>query len=647
MAGLFSRLKIWNNSETLASSDLNAEFDHFLANVDASHSEGYSQNLSQMQTVEDPGDVGSENLTQPISTAQEIQRLRYKIDEIIGGAEWYSTPPISLSTISSSNALNLPGNRLIDCKKNSSGQPIALKPDTANSIVLEADANDPVIVAINGTEYTFTADISLAGLVVAPNTNNTCLNTSTASGGDDSKAFGQSYLYSAVSGDSVLQGAGTMSIGTVGANISALADTVQSFKLAAGGGDEYFMANVTASALTRLARGFFFDSSQLLIEAQPIVTGETITLMKTGYIFLTSGGALQVTYNTPFVQESQPTGIVGDYWFDVANDKWMLYDGSNWIDANATFIGLAILDDTNCVATRTTDIYHTFDLENTIDLVSQQSGSAAKSIDFGGSINVYGTRITMPNEILSWDLTTDVASGETAAAGTWYCYVTQYGDRKISRVPPNYRPELRGFYHPGRPWRAIGWFVATGASTVNTNILSSGSIRLLPRNDATRSIRIQEAVRRDAFTGGTVGFGQVALSGSSGTWTDSSGSVVAVTNLSVTLNCTGDHPVYVGMVPEDAGLTLSYVGATDNSVGPACQSYVSIYKNGSPLTTMAMTSEVSAATLISMRIPPSSFCTIDTAGTVGSVTYEIRAESGVAGDIVSVYNCRLIAFEIW
>ncbi len=50
----------------------------------------YSDNASQMQTNTDPGAVGSESLAS--SLGGELERIRFVIKRLAGGAQWYSTP---------------------------------------------------------------------------------------------------------------------------------------------------------------------------------------------------------------------------------------------------------------------------------------------------------------------------------------------------------------------------------------------------------------------------------------------------------------------------------------------------------------------------------------------------------------------------
>lgn len=52
----------------------------------------YSDNVGQMQAVTDPGAVGTESLAG--SLGGELERLRFAIKRIAGGAQWYSAPAL-------------------------------------------------------------------------------------------------------------------------------------------------------------------------------------------------------------------------------------------------------------------------------------------------------------------------------------------------------------------------------------------------------------------------------------------------------------------------------------------------------------------------------------------------------------------------
>lgn len=96
MPALFPRLKVWVANEVLTYTDLNAEFDNILANLEADTLGGYSASVAQMRLQVNPGGVGSESLAASISG--EIERLRFAIARITGKTYWYESPVKNLST---------------------------------------------------------------------------------------------------------------------------------------------------------------------------------------------------------------------------------------------------------------------------------------------------------------------------------------------------------------------------------------------------------------------------------------------------------------------------------------------------------------------------------------------------------------------
>lgn len=94
---VFTRVKTWVSNEVLTASDLNSEFNNLLNNTIPASIEDYSADVATMQSTTDPGGVGSESLATTL--AGEIQRLRYKIKQGFGGAQWYSAPSIPTTSI--------------------------------------------------------------------------------------------------------------------------------------------------------------------------------------------------------------------------------------------------------------------------------------------------------------------------------------------------------------------------------------------------------------------------------------------------------------------------------------------------------------------------------------------------------------------
>lgn len=84
---LFSRVHVWVSNEVLTASDLNNEFNNLLTNAVSTSYIGYSASVNQMKTTVTPGTVGNESLASSI--ADEITRIRFMLQAIVGGSQWY------------------------------------------------------------------------------------------------------------------------------------------------------------------------------------------------------------------------------------------------------------------------------------------------------------------------------------------------------------------------------------------------------------------------------------------------------------------------------------------------------------------------------------------------------------------------------
>ncbi len=95
--GLLSRIKTWISGETLTASDLNAEFDNILNNLDPDNIEDASANATAMQATADPYPGGSESLA--TNLRGELQRLRYVLKQVTGQSQWYIDPTVSIENL--------------------------------------------------------------------------------------------------------------------------------------------------------------------------------------------------------------------------------------------------------------------------------------------------------------------------------------------------------------------------------------------------------------------------------------------------------------------------------------------------------------------------------------------------------------------
>jgi len=448
-SGNYSRIKTWGTSDTVLASDLNAEFDNVLSNFNPEMLAGYSQNQAQMQTATAPGSVGSESLATSLSG--ELERLRFQIAAITGNTYWYQTPSVSISQINSLIGAVAFGNKINSGRTvgtTGSAQPMFLvAANTTNSVTLKATAT-AFSYAINGTTYTISADTTLTGLTVAPSSQNTAtVNdlTLAAAGTASSTLVGENGTQITVSG--------------MGTSVSAQIGNIAAFKTTAG---EYLIGRIESSTQIRQAyRGYFFNSSDTLVSRGTLSNGDTLTLLKLGWIYATTSSGITVGYTNPRAGGTAPSSPAsGDYWFDTSVNYWKTYNGTSWVTANVTLIGVVVTDTSNTIAARSFDFFESYSDLNTCELFadSQNSGTVVRTRNTGGQVSVYGNVIQAAADYFRWDFSLHMDTGSQTASTMYYFYKDTNGTSWISKVAPyDRRGDLKGYYHPSQPWRCLGY----------------------------------------------------------------------------------------------------------------------------------------------------------------------------------------------
>lgn len=302
------------------------------------------------------------------------------------------------------------------------------------------------IYYVEGTEYSITSDVTITNLTAAPSTNNTCLV-------NDGNAADQYWTkYTGEDGTEI-------PVDNMGSEISALVGKFAGFKLNNGSTDEYFIAYVkSTTALAKVRRGAFFDSTDAAIPRIFYTDNDTITLMKLTWVFAKTDGTLTVTYNNPTWSDDEPTSpAANDYWFDFGANKWKKYDVAAFVDADAILVGVCMQNTTATVAARSFEFFAAYEDTNTVELFAD-SNSTVKSRFPGSTISVWGHTHTNYYNLHLWDMTLDLDSGVTESASTYYYfYITEDGDKIISdKKPHDRRVDLQGYYHPHQSWRCVG-----------------------------------------------------------------------------------------------------------------------------------------------------------------------------------------------
>lgn len=463
MAGAtFNRIKNWA-VEVLSNTDLNAEIDNILNNLNPDGMDDYSANVTQMREMTDPGEVGSESLA--TSLAGEIERLRHEIKEIKGGDvdHWYEAASSSLSDLRQLVGGTTSSTRISSGRTTGrSSQLNVIVPDGTNDGLHIEGTPTNFIYYIDDVQYTVEDDtILIDGLVKAPSTNNTCLvNDSNASGGNETKILGEF---------------GTViSVDNMGSNITALVGKVAGFKIVSAGLTEYFTAYVESSTKLRQAtRGGYFDSASAAKPRIVFSDNDTITLLKLTWIFLTSAKTILVTYNEPIYAATQPDSpATGDFWFDMDAQVWKRFDGATYTQVAVALIGTSLQDATNCVAARTLTRFANQSDVNTVDL-EWISNTGVRMKNYGAQLSVFGTLNRFETSRLEWNMAAHLDTGITEASNTvYYLYLKENGAPVISdQAPHDHRADLRGYYHPFETWRYVGKVTNDGSSNLDANSL--------------------------------------------------------------------------------------------------------------------------------------------------------------------------------
>lgn len=449
MGATFSRVKNWT-PEILTNTDLNAEIDNILNNLDPSGVDDYSSTATQMKITTSPGSTGSESLA--TSLAGELERLRFVIKRLIGTSvtNWYDAPTSSLTDLITvlGSGTGLPPNRISSGKTTgNSSQLNALIPSgTTASLTLTASSVSPFSYYISGTVYTLTASVTLTGLTLAGAANaSVSINKPDMTGSQQySKSLGQYGTSIYVDG--------------MNSSPASLVGQIAAFQ-ATGSSTEYFLGYIeSTSAITNAWRGCFFNETPSAMLPVPLNDNDVIRLQKLTWIFANTNSSLAVTYNNPTVAGAQPTApAVGDYWFDLNTTTWKTYNGTSWNAANATLIGLSVQSTAACVAARTLDAYKsTFDLQS-LSFSTISSNIAVKTNNMFSKVSVFGRTLEFGTTRPTWDITLNIRSGETESANTiYYMYMDENGSSMMTNIAPMPRPDLNGLYFPTETWRCVG-----------------------------------------------------------------------------------------------------------------------------------------------------------------------------------------------
>ncbi len=329
-----------------------------------------------------------------------------------------------------------------------------------NATILATDV--PLQITANAQSVTISTDIPLSSLSVAPSADNTCLvNDSGLTGLERTKYTGEH-----PEDPLTIDNAGSEITDRVGQYVCLMAGT------------EYMFAFVKSETeLTNIKRGFFFDSSGNPVVREVLNNNNTLTLMSLGWVFAQSDGTTtDISYKSPIYSASEPASPdLDDYWFDQVNLQWKRYNDTDFIVVDRMLIGLVVINQTDCVASRSFDFTKGYGEHIEIEVESLNETIIQTKNGFN-SLSVYGSLFQFNAGPIEWDITQNLETGLTESASTLYhLYITEQGGVVISEERPyNRMSDLRGWYHPYHSWRYVGVAYNDSSSNFsNANSLNS------------------------------------------------------------------------------------------------------------------------------------------------------------------------------
>lgn len=305
---------------------------------------------------------------------------------------------------------------------------------------------------INGTTATLTTDIVKSGLSAAPAATNTALiNDLDAVSGELTRTWGERNAEKEV-----------ITIDTIGASITALDQTYAAFENDTTGEIFYAFVDTTNNQLTKIFRGFFYDSAKTPINRGVLANNDQLTLLKVNYIFADNDlSTIDSSATTPVYDFTAPgSPATGDYWFDLGNIVWKRYDGVTFQTVTRTFIGWVVCDDTDALYARCEHFDRRFKEDLNLE-VEKRTTEIIDVVRSKSMVNVDGNEIQYHESRPSWNITTDLAASADMydateqASRVYYCYIKDTGEEVISDVSPYFREDMESDMHPHNPWRAV------------------------------------------------------------------------------------------------------------------------------------------------------------------------------------------------
>lgn len=247
---------------------------------------------------------------------------------------------------------------------------------------------------------------------------------------------------------------------------------------------------------------------------------------------------------------------------------------------------------------------------------------------FGGNYGVGGSIANYNSSTTQYIFTSDGSDLANVAVGELSIYKTGTSAHSVNLISPT----LAASYSLTLP-NAI-------ASGANSFLVSDGS-----GNVTYVTLGTGLAVTSGVLNATTAAVGTPVVSSSTGTFNNSGGGLVAVTNATVTITTTG-NAVMLMLQPDGTSNVSLLVVANTSGAGFSDANWY-WYRGGSAISSTLLNTEINSGTIQQIIVPPGCLNYLDTSviGSPGTYTYALYNNAN-SNQISECHYCKVIAFEL-
>ena len=327
------------------------------------------------------------------------------------------------------------------------------------TIEINASSANPLVIRINGNNSTYDQDVDVdAGAANFTGASYQCSVNQPGLSGDR-----QAGNYPHVFGSNQT---GYITVDDMGTQMQAHIGQFACLAHSDGTNTSYFYGYIeSATRISRVKRNYFFDVDGNPIRAIGMSDDNTITLVRTAFVLLNgvANSNPEIIYRSPTKSSDAPSNpMANDIWIDQAEGIIKQRNAANdgWVTASKLHVATAGIVGSAVVCIRGHDYEKIFSKENSLEF--EITGNTQVSLKNPGAVSVEGRRFCYEN--LVFDLSTDLESGISLAANTWYLGAINHEGKKVVLRDDELWDTERGFID-SYSLRKILFRVRTNASS--------------------------------------------------------------------------------------------------------------------------------------------------------------------------------------